>query len=176
MDNSPKNARKHLISCPNWADRLPDHIPNSWYLQRHLPAKAQLHQPTPVLLDIVETQLEDWKCLFSPKLISQFVNQEMFLGFKHFPLAFMLLSSDSELSLPHPLFICKAEMKTICSLQPLFSDLLPAHVSLFYFDLVVFPATEHFSKSWATCLDWDRWSHKWVQGHTASEEASAGWS
>lgn len=74
----------------------------------------------------METQLEGQKVFFFPKLVSQSVNQKMLLGFKHFPLAFKLLSSYSELSLPHPVFICKAEMKTLCSLQPPSSDPLPA--------------------------------------------------
>lgn len=70
----------------------------------------------------------------------------MLLGFKHFPLAFMLLSSYSELSLPHPVFICEAEMKTICSLQPPTSDLLPAHVLLFCFDLVAISSYRELHK------------------------------
>lgn len=50
----------------------------------------------------------------------------------------MLLSSYSELSLPNPLLIQEAEMKTICSLQPSSLDLLPVHVSLLCFDLAAF--------------------------------------
>lgn len=38
----------------------------------------------------------------------------------------------------HPVFFCDAEMKTICSLQPPSSDLLPEYVLLFFFDLVDF--------------------------------------